>query len=100
MGASHRAGRSPRTVRCPIVLVDGQFLVSCARAFRDYADSLGKPIDRLYVSHRHPDHWFGLGAAFSDVTIYALPETRDFIQSTEKRRETATGSSVTSFRPR
>ena len=63
-----------------LVLVDSQFLVPYARAFRDYADSLGKPIRRLYLSHRHPDHWFGTGAAFADVPIYALPETMKFIQ--------------------
>lgn len=63
-----------------LVLVDGQFLVPYARAFRDYADSLGKPIERLYLSHRHPDHWFGLGAAFRDITVYALPETISFIE--------------------
>ncbi|GAB2831755.1 MBL fold metallo-hydrolase [Lentzea nigeriaca] len=63
-----------------LVLVDAQFLVPYARAFRDYADSLGKPIDRLYVSHRHPDHWFGLGVGFSDVTAYALTETMSFIK--------------------
>jgi glyoxylase-like metal-dependent hydrolase (beta-lactamase superfamily II) len=63
-----------------LVLVDGQFLVPYARAFRDYADSLGKPIERLYISHRHPDHWFGLGAAFSDIPSYALAETRNFIK--------------------
>jgi glyoxylase-like metal-dependent hydrolase (beta-lactamase superfamily II) len=62
-----------------LVLVDGQFLVPYARQFRAYADSLGKPIDRLYLSHRHPDHWFGLGTAFSDVAIYALPETISFL---------------------
>jgi glyoxylase-like metal-dependent hydrolase (beta-lactamase superfamily II) len=66
--------------RNQLVLVDGQFLVPYARAFREYADSLGKPIERLYLSHRHPDHWFGTGAAFSDVTIHALPETMSFIQ--------------------
>lgn len=63
-----------------LVLVDAQFLVPYARAFRDYAGSLGKPIERLYLSHRHPDHWFGLGAAFTDTAIYALPETMKFIQ--------------------
>ena len=63
-----------------LVLVDSQFLVPYARAFRDYADSLGKPIRRLYLSHRHPDHWFGTGAAFADTPIYALPETMKFIQ--------------------
>jgi glyoxylase-like metal-dependent hydrolase (beta-lactamase superfamily II) len=63
-----------------LVLVDGQFLAPYANAFREYADTLGKPIERLYVSHRHPDHWFGLGAAFTDVAVYALPETIRFIQ--------------------
>jgi glyoxylase-like metal-dependent hydrolase (beta-lactamase superfamily II) len=63
-----------------LVLVDGQFLVPYARQFREYADSLGKPIERLYLSHRHPDHWFGLGAAFSDIAIYALAETISFIK--------------------
>lgn len=63
-----------------IVLVDGQFLVPFAKQFRDYADSLGKPIERLYLSHRHPDHWFGLATAFSDIDIFALPETISFIK--------------------
>jgi glyoxylase-like metal-dependent hydrolase (beta-lactamase superfamily II) len=63
-----------------LVLIDGQFLAPYARKFREYADGLGKPIERLYLSHRHPDHWFGSGVAFSDVPIYALPETADFIQ--------------------
>lgn len=63
-----------------LVLVDSQFLVPYAKAFRQYADSLGKPIERLYLSHRHPDHWFGSGAAFGDVPVYALPETAEFIR--------------------
>lgn len=64
-----------------LILIDGQFLVPYARKFREYADSLRKPIDRLYLSHRHPDHWFGLGAAFGDTDIYALPETISFIRN-------------------
>ncbi|MFI5842620.1 MBL fold metallo-hydrolase [Catenuloplanes sp. NPDC051500] len=63
-----------------LVLIDGQFLVPYAKKFREYADGLGKPIDRLYLSHRHPDHWFGLGAAFDDVPVHALSETADFIR--------------------
>jgi glyoxylase-like metal-dependent hydrolase (beta-lactamase superfamily II) len=62
-----------------LVLVDGQFLAPDAIEFRAYADSIGKPIERLYLSHRHPDHWFGIGTAFSDISIYALPETTTFI---------------------
>jgi glyoxylase-like metal-dependent hydrolase (beta-lactamase superfamily II) len=63
-----------------LVLIDAQFLAPYARQFREYADGLGKPIDRVYVSHRHPDHWFGLGAAFADVPVHALAETAAFIK--------------------
>jgi hypothetical protein len=63
-----------------LVLIDGQFLVYYANEFRRYADSLRKPIERLYLTHRHPDHWFGLGTAFRDVPIYALQETKEFIE--------------------
>jgi len=63
-----------------LVLVDAQFLAPYAKKFRDYADSLGKPIERLCLSHRHPDHWFGLATAFSDIAIYALPETISFLE--------------------
>jgi glyoxylase-like metal-dependent hydrolase (beta-lactamase superfamily II) len=63
-----------------LVLVDGQFLAPYAQKFRSYADGLRKPIDRVYLSHRHPDHWFGLGVAFGDVPVHALPETIAFLQ--------------------
>jgi glyoxylase-like metal-dependent hydrolase (beta-lactamase superfamily II) len=63
-----------------LVLVDGQFLATYARQFRRYADTLGKPIERLYLSHSHPDHWFGFGTAFDDIPIYALHETTRFIE--------------------
>lgn len=67
-----------------LVLIDGQFLAHYARGFRRYAEVLakaaGKKIERLYLSHFHPDHWFGLGTAFTDIPIYALPETIDAIK--------------------
>ena len=64
-----------------LVLVDGQFLADYASKFRKYAQDLDKPIERLYLSHSHPDNWFGLGTAFRDgINIYALPETTNFIK--------------------
>lgn len=64
-----------------LVVIDGQFLTPYAQMFRAYANSLNKPIDRVYLTHRHPDHWFGLGAAFADdIRIYALPETIEFLK--------------------
>ena len=62
-----------------LVLIDGQFLAHYAQEFRRYADGIakatGKKIERLYLSHFHPDHWFGLGTAFTNIPLYALPET-------------------------
>ncbi len=63
-----------------LVIIDGQFLTPFAKEFRAYADSINKPIDRLYISHRHPDHWFGVCDAFDDVALYTLSETLNFIQ--------------------
>jgi glyoxylase-like metal-dependent hydrolase (beta-lactamase superfamily II) len=64
-----------------LVIVDGQFVVPFAMGFRGYANSLGKPINRVYLSHEHPDHFFGVSAAFGDVPVYALPETIEFLKA-------------------
>jgi glyoxylase-like metal-dependent hydrolase (beta-lactamase superfamily II) len=63
-----------------LVLVDGQFVVPYAKAFRRYADALGKPIERLFLSHAHVDHFFGLGAAFTDVEVYATAGTVEMVR--------------------
>lgn len=64
-----------------LVLIDGQFIVPFSSQYRAYADGLGKPIDRLYLTHAHVDHFFGLGASFADIPIYALPETAKFLEA-------------------
>ena len=56
-----------------LVLIDTQFLLPMALDFRAYADSLGKPVERLIITHEHPDHFLG-SEAFADVDIYALEE--------------------------
>ena len=56
-----------------LVLIDTQFLLPNAMDFRAYADSLGKPIDRLIITHEHPDHFLG-SEAFADLDVYALAE--------------------------
>jgi glyoxylase-like metal-dependent hydrolase (beta-lactamase superfamily II) len=58
-----------------LVVVDGQFVVPYATAFRGYVDGLGKPVERVYLSHAHVDHFFGLGAAFADLEIHAPAAT-------------------------
>ena len=54
-----------------LVLIDTQFLLPNAADFRAYADSLGKSIDRVFITHEHPDHFLG-SEAFADVPVYAL----------------------------
>jgi glyoxylase-like metal-dependent hydrolase (beta-lactamase superfamily II) len=50
-----------------------------AKELRDYANEIGKPIDRVYITHGHPDHWFG-SEYFQDVDRYALAETVEEIK--------------------
>lgn len=61
-----------------LVLVDTQFLLPNALDMRAYADELGKPIDRLFITHDHPDHFLG-SEAFADVTVQALADVADGI---------------------
>ena len=62
-----------------LVIFDAQFLVPYAKEARAYADSLNKPIDRVIITHPHPDHFYGLAAAFADIPAYALPKTKAII---------------------
>lgn len=61
-----------------LVLIDTQFLLPNAMDFRAYAESLGKPIERVLLTHHHPDHFLG-SEAFADLDVYALAETSDLI---------------------
>ena len=61
-----------------LLLIDPLPLKPHADELRSFIDSIGKPLDRVIVSHYHPDHWFG-AATFQDYPIYALPEVIDRI---------------------
>ena len=54
-----------------LVLIDSHFGPEPATEFRALADSVGKPIERLVITHEHPDHIGGIEAAFSDVDSYS-----------------------------
>ncbi len=56
-----------------LVIIDAQFFPESAADFRAYADSLGKPIDRVLITHGHPDHVGGLASAFDGVPSYSSP---------------------------
>ena len=61
-----------------LIIIDAQFLLPDASKVREYIDSLNKPIERLIISHSHPDHWFG-SELFKDIKIYALKEVKEEI---------------------
>jgi glyoxylase-like metal-dependent hydrolase (beta-lactamase superfamily II) len=58
-----------------LIAVDGQVSVADGREVASYARSLGKPLDRLIITHEHPDHF--QGAAEFGAPIHALPVVRD-----------------------
>jgi len=60
-----------------LVVVDGQFLQAFANEAALYAASLGKPIERLIISHAHPDHY--AGASEWNAPIVSLPVVREAI---------------------
>ncbi|ADL50220.1 MBL fold metallo-hydrolase [Clostridium cellulovorans] len=62
-----------------LVVIDVPLLRPYSKDFRAYANQLGKPIDRVIITHAHPDHWAGL-EAFEDLPIYSLSETQEEIQ--------------------
>ncbi|MEM9602438.1 MAG: MBL fold metallo-hydrolase [Pseudomonadota bacterium] len=56
-------------------LVDAQFMPAFAAEARAYADSLGKPIAGVYLSHAHPDHVLG-ASQFADVPFLTSDNVR------------------------
>jgi alkyl sulfatase BDS1-like metallo-beta-lactamase superfamily hydrolase len=56
-----------------VVIFDGQLLLPYADEVASYVQTLGKPVDRIILSHGHTDHWAGL-----QVLTERFPATRVF----------------------
>lgn len=67
-----------------LVVVDTQFLQVFAQDFRAYVDSIGKPIERVILSHEHGDHWAG-ATQFTDVPFIS---TATIAQTVETNLQT------------
>ena len=66
-----------------LFVVDAQYTLSLGREVARYAARLGKPIERLYVTHYHPDHL--LGAAVFDAPLYTLKVVAEKIRKAGDR---------------
>lgn len=75
-----------------IIAVDAQFVLAYADEVAAYATGLGKPLDRLVISHAHPDHY--QGAARFGVPVHALAETIAEIAATGDKVDLPTGTPI------
>jgi glyoxylase-like metal-dependent hydrolase (beta-lactamase superfamily II) len=66
-----------------VVIFDGQLLLPYADEVASYVKTIGKPVDRIILSHAHTDHWGGLQVLtdrFPDVRVFALDGLADQIR--------------------
>ena len=78
-----------------VVIFDGQLLLPYADEVTSYVQTLGKPVDRIILSHAHTDHWSGLEVLterFPDARVFALDGIADQLRARGQAR-------LDSFRP-
>jgi glyoxylase-like metal-dependent hydrolase (beta-lactamase superfamily II) len=71
------------------ILIDAQFTLSDAHRLAGMILDSKKNLTTIYVTHGHPDHYFGAGVlkqTFPDVKIVALPEAVEGIKNSWKAR--------------
>lgn len=67
-----------------VVIFDGQLLLPYADEVASYVQTLGKPVDRINLSHAHTDHWGGLQVLterFPDARVFALDGIADQVRA-------------------
>jgi hypothetical protein len=72
-----------------VVIFDGQLLLPYADEVASYVQTLGKPVDRIILSHAHTDHWSGLQVLterFPDARVFALDGIADQLRARGQAR--------------
>src|SRR6202049_458096 len=67
-----------------VVIFDGQLLLPYADEVASYVQTLGKPVERIILSHAHTDHWSGLQVLterFPDARVFALAGVADQVRA-------------------
>src|ERR1700720_3367975 len=78
-----------------VVIFDGQLLLPYADEVASYVRTLGKPVERIILSHAHTDHWSGLHVLterFPNARVFALDGVADQLRARGQAR-------IDSFRP-
>ncbi|GGJ52157.1 MBL fold metallo-hydrolase [Deinococcus roseus] len=60
-----------------VVVIDATAAISSSQELRALAESLGKPLKAVLMTHGHPDHFTGL-VTFKDLPVYASQGCIDF----------------------
>src|SRR5690242_16665169 len=67
-----------------VVIFDAQLLLPYADEVASYVQTLGKPVERIILSHAHTDHWGGLQILterFPDARVFALDGIGDQVRA-------------------
>ena len=71
------------------VLIDAQFTLADAKHVAEKVRASGKNLTTVYVTHAHPDHYFGysaIAAEFPNAKLVALPSTLTAIEKTWEQK--------------
>jgi glyoxylase-like metal-dependent hydrolase (beta-lactamase superfamily II) len=71
-----------------LVIVDTTLTMSDSKALKSQADSLGKPLAGIILTHGHPDHVAGTYtiAPKGNIPIYSLSSVKKLMQDTESAK--------------
>jgi len=71
-----------------LVIVDTTLTMTDSKTLKQKADSIGKPIAGIILTHGHPDHIAGTYniAPKGDVPIYSLPSVKKLMEETEEAK--------------
>ncbi|MHA4811294.1 Ivy family c-type lysozyme inhibitor [Flavitalea flava] len=71
-----------------LVVVDTTLTMSDSKALKQKADSIGKPISGIILTHGHPDHIAGTFnvSPKGDIPIYSLPSVKKLMEETEEAK--------------
>lgn len=71
-----------------LVIVDTTLTMTDSKALKQKADSIGKPVAGIILTHSHPDHIAGTAniAPKGDIPIYALSSVKILMEETEEAK--------------